>query len=172
MKNRSHAVRNRSQMAFSRPRDTGPDRLPLGLQLLDRLGRLNPARRLGERLGLLAERDLLARGSRSRSSACAAKCASQRVQTSSCAALKRRHSASACARGTSAACRHCCCSSRTSPRDRLGIFERRERLHLRAELFLDADVRPALPVVGLAQLLHLRRSARSAPPSTVASTSS
>ena len=36
-----------------------PDRLPLGLQLLDLLGGLNPARRLGERLRLLAQGGLL-----------------------------------------------------------------------------------------------------------------
>src|SRR5262249_45795704 len=39
----------------------------------------------------------------------------------------------------------------------LGVVERLERFHLLAELLLNADVRPALPVGDVAQLLHLRR---------------
>ena len=89
------------------------DGLPFGLQRLDRFGGLNPVGRVGQRLGLLAERESSSARLSARSWACAAKCASQRAQTSSCAVLKRRHNASACARGTSAASRHCCCSSRT-----------------------------------------------------------
>ena len=42
-------------------------------------------------------------------------------------------------------------------RDDFGILERVERFHLRAELFLDGDVGPLLPLVGLAQLGDLGR---------------
>ena len=44
--------------------------------------------------------------------------------------------------------------------NRLGIVERAKRLHLRAEPLLDGDVRPALPLIGFAELLHFRRQRR------------
>jgi hypothetical protein len=44
---------------------------------------------------------------------------------------------------------------RDSPRGPL--FERRESFHLHAQLFLDAEIRPPLPVGQLPQLLHFRR---------------
>ena len=40
---------------------------------------------------------------------------------------------------------------------RLGLGDRDERFHLRAELFLHLDVGPALPLFGVAQLLDARR---------------
>jgi hypothetical protein len=91
-----------------------------------------------------------------RASDCAAKWASQRVQASSCAvlepfperlALRARH------------------VGRLPPLlleradlfgDRLGVLECLERLHLFAELLLDPDVRPTLPVGDVAQFLHFR----------------
>ncbi len=42
----------------------------------------------------------------------------------------------------------------------LGIGERLERLHLRGQLLLDAQVRPSAPFVRVAQLLDLRRQRR------------
>ena len=45
-------------------------------------------------------------------------------------------------------------------RDVLRILERLERFHLFAELFLDADVRPPLPVGDVAQLLDFRHQRR------------
>ena len=102
VKKRSQAVRKRSQIAFSRPRETGPMVFHSACSCLHRLGGLNPARGVGERLGLLAERDLL-RQVRVASLGLGGKVRFAPAHTSSCAALKRRHSASACARGTSAA---------------------------------------------------------------------
>jgi hypothetical protein len=42
-------------------------------------------------------------------------------------------------------------------RDRLRVLERIQRFHLGAELFLDRQVRPLLPLIGLAQLVDLWR---------------
>src|SRR5439155_4980773 len=46
------------------------------------------------------------------------------------------------------------------PGDLLRIVECLERNHLLAELLLDADIRPSLPVGDVAQLLHLRHQRR------------
>ena len=43
------------------------------------------------------------------------------------------------------------------PRNLLGVGERAEPFHLRAELFLHAQVGELLPPFGLAHLLHFRR---------------
>ena len=131
------------------------DRLPLGLQLLDLVGGLNPVGRVGERLGALAERDLLrevlgARLGLRREMRLAARprlvvrrleAAPQRF------ALRARHVGGLPPLLLQLA--HLL-------GDRLGILDRLERLHLLAELLLDPDVRPALPVGDVAQLLHLR----------------
>ena len=44
--------------------------------------------------------------------------------------------------------------------NRFGILERAKRLHLRAEPLLDADVRPALPLIGFTELQHFGRQHR------------
>ena len=98
-------------------------RLPLGLQRLNLGGRLDPVGRLGQRLGALAQRLLLARFA-ARSSFCAAKCADVRANTSSCAVLKRRHIASPCVRGASATGFQRACSSRIRRAGDLEVLSR------------------------------------------------
>ena len=118
------------------------NRLPVGLQLLDGFGRFDPARRVGERLRLLAERGLAGKVLGPLDGLARQSTSSQRVQTMSCAVLKRRHSASAWARGTSAACLPLLLQLAHFACDGLGILERGKRFHLRAQLLLHADVRP------------------------------
>src|SRR5438093_216723 len=140
---------------FLLPTGDRADPLPFRLQLLDLVGGLDPARRPGERFGALAQGDFLrevfgARFSLRREMRFAAlprlvvrrlEPAPQRL------ALRARHVGG------------------LAPlllqfshllRDLLGIVEGLDRFHLFAELLLDADVRPALPVGDVAQLLDLR----------------
>ena len=140
---------------FLLPTGDRADPLPFRLQLLDLVGGLDPARRPGERFGALAQGDFLrevfgARFSLRREMRFAAlprlvvrrlEPAPQRL------ALRARHVGG------------------LTPlllqlshllRDHLRIVEGRDRFHLFAELLLDADVRPALPVGDVAQLLDLR----------------
>ncbi len=137
------------------------DRLPLGLQRLQRVGGGNPVGRIGQRLGLLAQRDL----------------------AREIAGLLRRHLGAHRLQPLAHRLHR-----RAEPvPERLGAIARRgrhglplglqlahaaqrdvrvrlagERLHLRDELLLHAGVRPAAPVVGFAQLVgaRLQRRAR------------
>src|SRR6185503_17965060 len=131
------------------------DRLPLRLELLDLVGGLDPVGRSRQHLGALAERDLARQvagarfglrrevrfAARPRRVVRRLEAAPQRL------ALRARHV------GRLAPLR---LQLAHVPGDLLGILDRLERFHLLAELLLDADVRPPLPVGDVAQLLHLR----------------
>ena len=157
VKKRSHAPRNRSQTAFSCPRLTGADGLPLGLQPLDLGGGLDPVGRVGQRLGAVAQR-LLACEVRRALLVLRGQVRAVRANTSSCAVLNRRHIASPCARGASATCFHRALQLAHPAAGGLEVLFGLERLHLAAQLFLHLQVGPALPLVGVAQLLHARAS--------------
>ena len=136
------------------PSRDGANRLPFGLQLLDVLGRLNPSGRVGERFGALGERTLLRevrlarfglRGEmrlalRPRLVVCRLEAAPQRL------ALRARDVGGLAPLLLQIA---------HLARDLLGVVQRLQRFHFFAELLLDTDVRPALPVGDVAQLLHL-----------------
>ena len=89
-----------------------------------------------------------------RSWCCAEKCAAVRLNTSSWAALNRRHITSPCARGASATCFHRACSSRMRASNGFEVGLRLERVHLAVKLFLHLQVGPALPLVRVAQFLN------------------
>ena len=86
----------------------------------------------------------------------AAKCALQRARTTARAALKRFHIASACSRGAWLACFQRSSSSRSSRAAARQVLDRAQLLHALAQLFLDGQVGPALPFVGLLELLDAR----------------
>ena len=135
------------------------DGLPLGLQRLKRDGRRHPVGRVGERRGALAERLLL------RQIGGALLGLRREIGTGAREHLvlggleSAPHGLALCARRQ----RHFLPARLQLAHAASGGFEVLlvlERLHLAAQLFLHLQVRPALPLVGFAQLLNPRRQLR------------
>ena len=156
MKKRSQAVRNRSQIAFSWPRVTAPIVFHSACSFL-----ISSAVwiQLVESASASARSHsaiFFARFS-ARASACAAKCASQRAHDLVVRRLEAAPQRLALRARHVGGLPPLLLQLADATRHGFGILDRPERLHLFAELFLDADVRPPLPLGDLAQFLHLGR---------------
>ena len=159
VKKRSQAARNRSQIAFSCPRVTGPMVFHSACSPLMASAVCEPVGRIGERLGALAEgrflREVLGAHARLRGEVRFAPRPQLVVDRLEPApqglALRARHVgrlAPLLLQFADAACHG------------FRIVDRPQRLHLFAELFLDPDVRPLLPLGDFAQVLDLGRQRR------------